>query len=144
MRNYDGPAGRRGGQGSVGGGRRILSIDEIWSDRQRELFRKINEKREQLDTWEKVKQLRTDELSILIADLAETGMTKSRIAKMFRITPSGVSDLLVRAETARAILDAAKNYAAQEENYEQCGCLKNEGGAHRVGCPDHPEGVKAW
>jgi hypothetical protein len=24
-----------------------------------------------------------------------------------------------------------------------CGCLKNKGGAHRVGCPDHPEGVQA-
>jgi hypothetical protein len=24
-----------------------------------------------------------------------------------------------------------------------CGCLQNEGGAHRVGCPDHPEGVRA-
>jgi hypothetical protein len=23
-----------------------------------------------------------------------------------------------------------------------CGCLKNEAGAHRVGCPDHPEGVR--
>jgi hypothetical protein len=22
-----------------------------------------------------------------------------------------------------------------------CGCLRNEAGAHRVGCPDHPEGV---
>lgn len=121
-----------------------MGADEIWSDRQRELFRQINDKREQLDIWEKVKQLRTDELSILIADLAETGMTKSRIAKIFRIAPSLVSDLVVRADTARAVLAAAKNYAAQDENYERCGCLKNEGGAHRVGCPDHPEGVKAW
>jgi len=23
-----------------------------------------------------------------------------------------------------------------------CGCLDNEAGAHRVGCPDHPEGVR--
>lgn len=23
-----------------------------------------------------------------------------------------------------------------------CGCLINDGGAHRVGCPDHPEGVR--
>lgn len=23
-----------------------------------------------------------------------------------------------------------------------CGCLINEAGAHRVGCPDHPEGVR--
>jgi hypothetical protein len=23
-----------------------------------------------------------------------------------------------------------------------CGCLKNEAGAHRVGCPDHPQGVR--
>jgi hypothetical protein len=23
-----------------------------------------------------------------------------------------------------------------------CGCLKNDAGAHRVGCPDHPEGVR--
>ena len=81
-----------------------MGPDDIWSDRQRELFRSINDKREELDTWEKVKQLRTDELSILIAELAETGMTKSRIAKIFRITPSGVSDFLVRADTARALL----------------------------------------
>jgi hypothetical protein len=25
-----------------------------------------------------------------------------------------------------------------------CGCLINDGGAHRVGCPEHPEGVKGW
>lgn len=24
----------------------------------------------------------------------------------------------------------------------RCGCLRNDGGAHRVGCPDHPEGVR--
>jgi hypothetical protein len=24
-----------------------------------------------------------------------------------------------------------------------CGCLENEAGAHRVGCPEHPEGVRA-
>lgn len=24
----------------------------------------------------------------------------------------------------------------------KCGCLRNDGGAHRVGCPDHPEGVR--
>lgn len=23
-----------------------------------------------------------------------------------------------------------------------CGCLINDAGAHRVGCPDHPEGVQ--
>lgn len=23
-----------------------------------------------------------------------------------------------------------------------CGCLRNDAGAHRVGCPDHPEGVR--
>jgi hypothetical protein len=23
-----------------------------------------------------------------------------------------------------------------------CGCLINEAGAHRVGCPDHPQGVR--
>jgi hypothetical protein len=23
-----------------------------------------------------------------------------------------------------------------------CGCLINDAGAHRVGCPDHPEGVR--
>lgn len=22
-----------------------------------------------------------------------------------------------------------------------CGCLKNDAGAHRAGCPDHPEGA---
>lgn len=25
---------------------------------------------------------------------------------------------------------------------EPCGCLRNAAGAHRVGCPDHPEGVR--
>jgi hypothetical protein len=24
----------------------------------------------------------------------------------------------------------------------RCGCLSNDGGAHRVGCPDYPEGVR--
>lgn len=28
-----------------------------------------------------------------------------------------------------------------EPYYFTCGCLNNEAGAHRVGCPDHPEGV---
>jgi hypothetical protein len=23
-----------------------------------------------------------------------------------------------------------------------CGCLRNDAGAHRAGCPDHPEGVR--
>lgn len=23
-----------------------------------------------------------------------------------------------------------------------CGCLRNDAGAHRVGCPDHPEGIR--
>jgi hypothetical protein len=23
-----------------------------------------------------------------------------------------------------------------------CGCLDNDAGAHRVGCPDHPEGIR--
>ena len=23
-----------------------------------------------------------------------------------------------------------------------CGCLRNDAGAHRVSCPDHPEGVR--
>lgn len=26
--------------------------------------------------------------------------------------------------------------------YEPCGCLSTRGGAHRVGCPDFPEGVR--
>ena len=26
--------------------------------------------------------------------------------------------------------------------YESCGCLTNKAGAHRVGCPDYPEGVR--
>ena len=25
---------------------------------------------------------------------------------------------------------------------ESCGCLRNDADAHRVGCPDHPEGVR--
>lgn len=25
-----------------------------------------------------------------------------------------------------------------------CGCLVNDGGSHRVGCPDHPEGVRGY
>jgi hypothetical protein len=109
MKNYDAPPGRKSGQGSAGAGRRILSIDEVWTDEQRRLFKQIQNKREVLETWEKVKQLRLDELSILIADLAETGMTKSRIAKMFRMAPSLVSDMVVRADTARALLEVASD-----------------------------------
>lgn len=41
------------------------------------------------------------------------------------------------------------DYAAQRgtetdsgTTWESCGCLRNEAGAHRVGCPDHPEGTR--
>lgn len=35
---------------------------------------------------------------------------------------------------------ATERYA--ERGLWLCGCLVNDGGAHRVGCPDHPEGVR--
>lgn len=33
-------------------------------------------------------------------------------------------------------------YVHQPSHLEPCGCLANDAGAHRVGCPDHPEGVR--
>lgn len=52
------------------------------------------------------------------------------------------------------ITDLVKQRVALGERYKQllakqqtetwtCGCLVNNADAHRVGCPDHPEGVKA-
>jgi hypothetical protein len=54
---------------------------------------------------DRLKMLRTDELSILIDDLVRTGMKKSRVARIFRMASSLVSDLVVRSETARALLE---------------------------------------
>lgn len=42
------------------------------------------------------------------------------------------AEFLVQYETARMA----------ERGLQLCGCLINDGGAHRVGCPNHPEGVK--
>ena len=42
------------------------------------------------------------------------------------------AEFLVQYETARMA----------ERGLQLCGCLINDGGAHRVGCPSHPEGVK--
>jgi hypothetical protein len=33
--------------------------------------------------------------------------------------------------------------AMTETWYWPCGCLINKGGAHRVGCPNYPEGIRA-
>jgi hypothetical protein len=43
-----------------------------------------------------------------------------------------------------AELKAAKRAARSRRpsHLWPCGCLKNDAGAHRVGCPDHPEGVR--
>jgi DNA-directed RNA polymerase subunit F len=94
----------RPGSGTTFGGIREITSDDIWTQPQRELFKQINDKREQLETLGKLKQLRTDELSILIDDLVKTGMKKSRVAKIFRMAPSLIGDLVVRSETARALL----------------------------------------
>ena len=34
-----------------------------------------------------------------------------------------------------------RNLAEVRSHLWLCGCLPNDAGAHRVGCPDHPEGV---
>lgn len=36
---------------------------------------------------------------------------------------------------------AQRGTAPDSGTWESCGCLRNEAGAHRVGCPDHPEGI---
>lgn len=41
----------------------------------------------------------------------------------------------------RKIKEEARIAAAREAHYFTCGCLRNDAGAHRVGCPDHPEGI---
>lgn len=33
-------------------------------------------------------------------------------------------------------------YVHQPSHLESCGCLRNDAGAPRAGCPDHPEGVR--
>lgn len=104
MKDYGAPAGRPGRARMMGAGVRELTADDIWTDRQRDLFRAINDKREALDGWEKIKQLRTDELCILLAELHETGMKKSRISKLFKLSSYSVGDYIERAETARALL----------------------------------------
>jgi hypothetical protein len=71
--------------------------------------------------------------------------------------------LLSRVEEYHAARTRAEQYPSEDVPYEQalagielgdavlaletsglwlCGCLVNDGGAHRVGCPDHPEGVR--
>jgi hypothetical protein len=95
----------RPGSGTTFGGLREITSEDIWTQPQRDLFKKINEKREQLETLDRLKMLRTDELSILIDDLVRTGMKKSRVARIFRMASSLVSDLVVRSETARALLE---------------------------------------
>lgn len=42
-------------------------------------------------------------------------------------------------ETGRAVLDQKTGDA---DHLWSCSCLRNDAGAHRVGCPDHPEGIR--
>jgi len=87
-------------------GRRQVTSDDVWTDRQRELFKLINDKRDDLENGERIRQMRLDELSILIEDILNTGMKKSRVARVFHMPASMVRDLTDRAETARALLEA--------------------------------------
>jgi hypothetical protein len=43
---------------------------------------------------------------------------------------------VMRSPTPEPIRQALEAYLWR------CGCLVNDGGAHRVGCPEHREGVK--
>jgi len=83
-----------------------VTSDDVWTDRQRELFKLINDKRDDLENGERIRQMRLDELSILIEDILNTGMKKSRVARVFHMSASMVRDLTDRAETARALLEA--------------------------------------
>lgn len=49
-----------------------------------------------------------------------------------------------RREEAAALAEARERWLAEKQpsHLWPCGCLKNSAGAHRAGCPDHPEGVR--
>lgn len=61
-----------------------------------------------------------------------------RLAEAYRAEPG---DLTAR-HVADAVLAELDNRHPEHQHLWKCGCLVNDGGAHRVGCPDHPEGVR--
>ncbi len=101
LKNYDSPPGRRNTGTKV-----AKAITDVWTDAQRDLYWKITRKREQIDTMEREKATLVDDLSVLVQDMSRAGMKSARIARVFKVTPSMVSDLLVRAETVRALREA--------------------------------------
>ena len=41
-----------------------------------------------------------------------------------------------------SVYELAAEYAPLKPFIWRCGCLITDAGAHRVGCPEHPEGVR--
>lgn len=100
--NYNRPidgSGLRGG--GVGG--RAANPNAPWTDRQRDLYRKIIAKKEEIETNRRDLERLEDDLSVLADDLVGTGMKRSAVASVMCVSPGYLSNLIVRAETARAL-----------------------------------------
>lgn len=62
-------------------------------------------------------------------------------AKRLSAARRRAEDRLAGRRLHQMALAAAIAMGARPSHLLPCGCLPNDAGAHRVGCPDHPEGV---
>lgn len=95
---------RSGGQGQVFSGVKEITPDDIWTQPQRDLFRDINWARQEIENVEKLREQKIDYLALKVLDMLDTGMKKTRVARVFRMSPAYVADLAERGNTVRAIM----------------------------------------
>lgn len=80
----------------------------------------------------------TPEIRRLTQDYRTTlGLPDDRVT--FKIPDETVAAALLLAD---AVMEELDREHPEHAHLWKCGCLRNDGGAHRVGCPDHPEGVR--
>lgn len=78
---------------------------------------------------------------ITVGELArELGFASCAELTQYAALHTWMHNATIPDQTANMIREQVA--AEAEEFYQTCGCLKNRSAAHRVGCPDFPEGVR--
>jgi hypothetical protein len=99
--NYKLGADRRKGGGTLIG--RAMVPDNVWTPSQRALAVAIAAKKDEIHAAEKVRDRLLDDVAILMLEMVETGMSKTRVAKIYQMNAHSLADMLQRGDTARAL-----------------------------------------
>lgn len=80
-----------------------MLTDSTWTPSQRSLAQAIAAKKDEIHAAEKVRDRLLDDVAILMLDMVETGMSKTRVAKIYQMNTHSLADMLQRGDTARAL-----------------------------------------